>query len=353
MYENLFSRIQHLSFFVLLAGVSLGFLYLIGDFVLSIIWAVVIAVVFHPLHYYLTRHFGGRSTLATLATMMIAVLLVFLPLAGVGSVVVKESSDLYRRALSTDVSIYGYILQYIPFAETALNMAGVSPGELPIRVAEVLKNAGGKLAGGALDFGVGVIHIVAKALVMLYLLFFLLRDGAKIGAHIMRALPLGDAKEIFLYERFSTVVRATVKGTLVVALAQGAIGAIIFAIVGIPSPVLWGMIMALLALIPGIGPALIWIPAAIILFVTGATMQAVIVVAGGVLVLSTIDNFLRPILVGRDTNMPDALILLSVLGGISAFGISGIILGPTVAALFLASWQLFEEEYRADLTARG
>lgn len=353
MYENIFSRIQHFSFFTLLSAVSIGFLYLIGDFILSIIWAVVIAIIFQPLSYYLTRHLGGRSTIATILTMLIAVLLIFLPLAGVGTIVVKESSDLYQSALSTNVSMYGDILRYVPFAESLLGMVDISLNELPIRIAEILKNTGGRLAGGALDFGIGVVHIVAKALVMLYLLFFLLRDGAKIGAHIMRALPLGDAKEIFLYERFSTVVRATVKGTLVVALAQGAIGAILFALVGIPSPVLWGMIMALLALIPGIGPALIWIPAAAILFAMGATIQAIVVVAVGVLVLSTIDNFLRPLLVGRDTNMPDALILLSVLGGISAFGISGIILGPAVAALFLASWQLFEEEYRGDLTARG
>lgn len=353
MPDNLFSRIQHLSFFVLLASVSLGFLYLIGDFVLSIIWAAVLAVVFRPLQYYLTRHCGGRSTLAALATMTLAVLLVFLPIAGVGTIVVKESSDLYHNALSTDVSIYGYILQNIPFAENLLGMAGISPNELPIRVAEVIRNAGQNLAGGTIDFGVGVLRFIAKALVMLYLLFFLLRDGARIGAHIMRALPLGDAKEIFLYERFSTVVRAVIKGTLVVALAQGAIGAILFALVGIPSPVLWGMVMALLSLVPGVGPALVWIPAVIILFASGSTGSAIILAVGGLTILSMVDNFLRPLLVGRDTGMPDALILLSVLGGIGAFGVSGIILGPALAALFLASWQLFEEEYRADLTARG
>ena len=353
MINQLFSKIQHFSFFALLAAVSLAFLYLIGDFLLSIVWAIILAILFHPLHYHLTRHFGGRTTLAALITMLVAVLLVFLPIAGVGSIIVKESSDLYHRALATDVSIYGYAVHSIPFAENLLDRAGVAPAEVPLRVVEVLRNAGARLAGGAVDFGVGVVQFIAKALVMLYLLFFLLRDGAKIGGAIMKALPLGDAKEIFLYERFSTTVRATIKGTLVVALAQGAIGAILFALVGIPSPVLWGMVMALLALIPGVGPALVWIPAAIMLYIAGSTGSAVTLVFGGIAILSTIDNLLRPVLMGRDTGMPDALVLLSVLGGIGAFGISGVILGPALAALFLASWQLFEEEYRSELVARG
>ncbi len=353
MPENFFSRIQHFSFFALLAAVTIGFLYLIADFILPIVWAVVLAIIFHPVHYHLTRNFGGRSTLAAIATTVVAVLLVFLPIAGIGSVVVKESADLYRSALSTDTTIYSSVLDRVPLVENVMGMVGISSQELPVRIAQTLSNAGSAFAGGAVDFGIGVVQSLAKALVMLYLLFFFLRDGTKIGAHIMRALPLGDAKEVFLYERFSTVVRATVKGTLVVALAQGTIGAILFGVAGITSPILWGMIMALLALIPGVGPALVWVPATLILYAMGETGSALVVLIGGVAVLSTIDNFLRPILVGRDTGMPDSLVLLSVLGGIGAFGLSGVILGPTIAALFLASWKLFEEEYRTELTSRG
>ncbi len=353
MTDHIFTRVQHLSFFGLLAVVTAGFLYLISDFILPIIWAVVLAIIFAPLSYLLTRYFGGRATLAALATMLIAIVLVFLPVALIGALLASETADLYRSALFADPAVYDRVIASVPLAQEALSLSGIAPSEVHIKIAELLRNTGGNLAAGAFEAGTSTIRFVAKTLVMLYLLFFFLRDGARIGAKIMRALPLGDAKEIFLYERFATTVRATVKGTLVVSIAQGAIGSILFALVGIPSPILWGMVMALAALVPGVGPAIVWIPAAIILFAMGESIQALIVVLGGVLVLSTIDNFLRPILVGRDTDMPDALILLSVLGGLGAFGISGIILGPTLAALFLASWQLFEEEYRVQLTERG
>ena len=353
MHNHLFDRIQHLTFFGLLMIVSAGFVYLIADFILPIVWAVVISIIFYPLAYRLTREFGGRSGIAALVTMITAVFLVFLPIAFIGTVVVKESADLYRYAISTDRATLTNMVNTIPLATNLLEFAGVNPTEVPIMVADVLQKASRSLASEAIQLGTQTLRFVAKALVMLYLLFFLLKDGPRIGATIMRVLPLGDAKEIFLYEHFATTVRATVKGTLIVALAQGFIGSILFAIAGIPSPILWGLVMALFALIPGAGPAIIWVPAAIILYFMGNLMGSLVVLVGGIALLSTIDNLLRPILMGRDTNMPDALILLSVLGGIGAFGISGIILGPALAALFLASWKLFEEQYKSELAARG
>jgi len=348
-----FSRIQHLSFFVFLAGVSVAFLFLIGDFLLAIIWAVVLAIIFYPLAYHLERRLGGSKTLASILTLIVAVLLVFAPIAGTGSILVKESADLYHVALSTDPLVFESFIQNIPLATEALGMVNISPAEIHVRIAETLKNTGGMLASGALDFGASTLRFVAKTFVMLYLLFFFLRDGVRIGAYIMKMLPLGDAKEIFLFERFSSAVRATVKGALLISLAQGVIGMLLFALAGIPNAALWGLVMALLALVPGVGPAVIWLPAGLILFALGANGPALVVLVGGAVILGSIDNVLRPILVGRDTNMPDALVLLSVLGGIGLFGISGIILGPALAALFLASWELFGREYRVELAERG
>lgn len=350
---DIFARIQHISFFTLLIAVTFGFLFLISDFILPIIWAVVLAIIFYPLSYTLTREFGGRATLASLATMLVAIFLVFVPIALMGTLIAKESADLYHNALFADAALYERIVTAIPLANEALSMAGIDASEIPIQTASLLRSAGASLAAGIFEAGAQTLQIIAKTLVMLYLLFFFLRDGAKIGASVMRALPLGDAKEVFLYQRFAGAVRATVKGSILVAIAQGAIGAVLFAIAGIPNPILWGMVMALFALIPGIGPAIVWLPAAIILFVMGATGSAILVLVGGIAIVGTVDNFLRPILMGRDTDMPDALILLSVLGGLSVFGISGIILGPTLAALFFASWQLFEEEYKTQLAERG
>ncbi len=350
---DLFSRIQHLSFFALLAAVSFGFLFLISDFILPIIWAVVLAIIFYPLCYTLIRTFGGRATLASITTMFIAILLVFVPIALIGTLIAKESTDLYHNALLTDAATYERLVTSIPLASELLGTADIDASEIPIQAASLLRSAGSNLAAGIFEAGTQTLRLIAKTLVMFYLLFFLLRDGARIGASIMRALPLGDAKEIFLYERFAGAVRATVKGSLVVALAQGAAGALLFIVAGVPNPILWGLVMALFALIPGVGPAIVWLPATVILFAMGATGSAIVVLVGGIAIVGTLDNFLRPILMGRDTDMPDALILLSVLGGLGTFGLSGIILGPTLAALFFASWQLFEEQYKTQLVERG
>ena len=179
---------------------------------------------------------------------------------------------------------------------------------------------------------------------MLYLLFFFLRDGTRLLEGLVRALPLGDERERHLLGRFAEVSRATIKGTVVVGIVQGAIGGVAFAIIGLGAPVLWGVVMALLSILPAVGPSLVWLPAAIILLVNGEIVGGIALLAVGLLVIGFIDNLLRPILVGRDTRMPDYLILLSTLGGLAGFGLAGIIIGPIIAAFFLSIWQMAEAE---------
>ena len=188
---------------------------------------------------------------------------------------------------------------------------------------------------------------------MLYFLFYLFRDGERIVERIIRALPLGDRRERRLFSKFADVARATVKGTLVVAAVQGAIGGLLFWALGIDAAVFWGVVMAVLSLVPAIGSALVWVPAAVILAASGEPGRAAILVAGGVLVIGLVDNLLRPILVGRDTEMPDYLVLIATLGGIAVFGLSGFVLGPVVAALFLVVWDMVIEEYGAYDDAAG
>jgi predicted PurR-regulated permease PerM len=183
---------------------------------------------------------------------------------------------------------------------------------------------------------------------MLYLLFFFLRDGPRMLESLVRALPLGDQRERLLLARFAEVSRATIKGTVVVGVVQGAIGGTAFALLGISAPVLWGVVMALLSILPAVGTALVWLPAAIILLVNGEVLGGVVLIFVGVFVIGLTDNLLRPILVGRDTRLPDYLILLSTLGGLAGFGLAGIIIGPIIAAFFLSIWQMAETEFRGD-----
>jgi predicted PurR-regulated permease PerM len=176
---------------------------------------------------------------------------------------------------------------------------------------------------------------------MLYLLFFLLRDGAALARRIHESVPLEADIKHDLSVKFVTVIRATVKGNVLVAVLQGALGGLIFWLLGIHAPVLWGTLMAFLSLLPAVGAALVWVPVAIYFLVTGAIWQGLALIAFGVLVIGLVDNILRPVLVGKDTKMPDYVVLVSTLGGMSLFGLNGFVIGPVVAAMFMAVWHLF------------
>ena len=182
---------------------------------------------------------------------------------------------------------------------------------------------------------------------MLYVLFFLFRDGRAIGRSIRASMPLSEQYNTELIAKFAAVVRATVKGNIVIAVIQGAIGGVAFWALGIKGALLWGTLMTFLSLLPAVGSALVWVPAAGYLLLIGEMWRGLILVLVGVLVIGLIDNLLRPILVGKDTRLPDYVVLVSTLGGISIFGINGFVIGPLIAALFIAAWTLFRDEREA------
>jgi predicted PurR-regulated permease PerM len=164
---------------------------------------------------------------------------------------------------------------------------------------------------------------------------------------IIRALPLGDERERALFAKFAEVSRATIKGTLVIGIVQGFLGGIMFSILGVTGAVFWGVVMVILSILPIVGASIVWVPVAIVLLINGAWIKALVLAIFGAVVIGLIDNILRPQLVGRDTKMPDYIILLSTLGGLAVFGISGFVIGPVIASLFLAVWVMFEEEHMA------
>ncbi|HVH92651.1 MAG TPA: AI-2E family transporter, partial [Candidatus Acidoferrum sp.] len=195
------------------------------------------------------------------------------------------------------------------------------------------------LAAQALSIGQNTFHLIVNLFIVLYLLFFLLRDGDDLTKRIRNAMPLHPEQQRDLLNRFTTVIRATVKGNVVVAMVQGALGGLLFWFLGVHAPVLWGVLMAFLSLLP-VGSALIWLPVAIYFLVTGAIWQGVVLIAFSVLVIGLVDNILRPILVGKDTKMPDYVVLISTLGGLAIFGLNGFVIGPVVAAMFIAVWDI-------------
>ena len=200
------------------------------------------------------------------------------------------------------------------------------------------------VAGQAVDVGQGAFSFMMGLGIMLYLAFFLLRDGRTLSRRIGEAVPMQADQRRDLFMKFTTVIRATIKGSIIVAAVQGVIGGVVFALLDIRGALLWGVVMGVLSLVPAVGTALIWVPVAIYLFATGAIWQGVVLVLCGVLIIGMVDNVLRPILVGKDTRMPDYVVLISTLGGISVMGINGFIVGPVIAAMFIAAWQIFAEQ---------
>ena len=196
------------------------------------------------------------------------------------------------------------------------------------------------LATRALRLGPRTVDCVVSLFVMLYLLCFLLRDGDELTRRIRSAVPLRADHQRALAENFTLVIRATVKGTLVVAVVQGALGGLLFWLLGIRGALLWAVVMAVFSLLPAFGTAIVWVPVAIYFLVTGAVGQGLLVIGYGVLVIGLVDNVLRPVLVGKDTKMPDYVVLVATLGGLSVFGVNGFVIGPIIAALFLAAWSI-------------
>jgi predicted PurR-regulated permease PerM len=213
-------------------------------------------------------------------------------------------------------------------------------GDLQDRLAEGLSKSFQFVATRAYSIGQNTFAFVVSFFVMLYVLFFLLRDGGALLVRIRDALPLEEPVKLELAGKFTTVIRATVKGNVVVAIAQGALGGLIFFLLGINAALLWAVVMSFLSLLPAVGSALVWFPAAIYLLATGSTWQGIVLVAYGVLVIGLVDNVLRPILVGKDTKLPDYVVLVSTLGGMAVFGLSGFVIGPVIAAMFIAVWHI-------------
>ncbi len=324
----------------------LAFAWIVWPFYGAVLWGIVTAILFAPLHRLLTKAMGQRRNLAALSTVVIIVAIVILPLTLMGLSLMQEGQDVYRRMQTGELDLARLLQQFLDalpaWATNLLHRLGlVSLVAMQERVFDGLTKGSQFFAGQALSMGLNTLDFIANLFVMLYLLFFLLRDEATLFARIKGAIPLRTEQQQALLLKFTVVIRATVKGDLLVALLQGALGGLIFWILDIGAPLLWAVVMAFLSLLPVVGAGLVWLPVAIYLLATGAVWQGLGLIAYGTLFIGLIDNFLRPILIGKDTKMPDYFVLISTLGGLAAFGLNGFVIGPVIAAMFIAAWDIF------------
>jgi predicted PurR-regulated permease PerM len=337
---------HHRAFLALLIAISLAFVWLLTPFIAAIFWAIVIAILFAPLERRLLSRLPRFPNLASLITLLVIILMVLLPMGFLVQSVAAEVIQLYQLVQAGQFSIgdqFEQVFDALPeFLRPWLERAGLADVEaIKSYVSRFATQAVRVVGNQAINVGQNTFLFVLSLSIMLYLLFFLLRDGASLSSLVRRGLPLTtNQKEQFL-DKLATVVRATIKGNVAVAAVQGALGGFIFWILDIPSAILWGTLMAILSLLPAVGASLVWAPVAIYFLATGAIGDAIILTLFGVLVIGLVDNVLRPILVGKDTRLPDYLVLISTLGGLTLFGLSGFVAGPLIAALFMVAWDLF------------
>jgi predicted PurR-regulated permease PerM len=210
------------------------------------------------------------------------------------------------------------------------------------------------IATRLLGIGQDTLNFMLSFFVTLYLAFFLLRDGRQVVRLLTAAIPIKPAHKRELLDKFVVVTRATVKGNVVVAAVQGLLGGLAFWVLGVHAALLWGVVMAVLSLLPAVGTALVWLPVAVYLMFTGALAKGIGLVVYGVVVIGLVDNVLRPLLVGKDTRMPDYVVLISTVGGMALFGINGFVLGPLIAAMFIAAWGIVaDDNLRAERALEG
>ncbi|MFX4227198.1 MAG: AI-2E family transporter [Porticoccaceae bacterium] len=348
------ARLEKHSFLITLILLSLLFFFLLQPFWGAIFWACIIGLLFSPLNRRLLL-LGNKPkpNLAALLTLLICLIICIVPTLFVLASFFSEGVNLYQRLRSGEFDLGARIEQVqsaFPAVQELMDRLNLDMGDLQNQLSDAAMGATGYIAQNAFVLGQGTLGFFISLALMLYVAFFMLRDGDKLVQMLIRALPLGNEREHLLFAKFAEVVRATVKGNLLVAIIQGSLGGLIFWVLGINGALLWGVVMTLLSLIPVVGAGLIWAPVAIYLFAVGDLTESLILTAFGAGVIGLIDNLLRPILVGRDTKLPDYIVLLSTLGGFALFGINGFVLGPLVAALFIAFWQIFMREFNSPST---
>lgn len=337
------TTLQYKTLILLLVLVTIAFIWILLPFYGAVFWAVILGIIFAPVQRKLQIKFNWSRNLTSLCTLMICLVIAILPVIVISALLVQEGTMLYKNVETGQLDIAGYLAEFkdlLPHSVQALlDRLGMGDLEgLRDKIAKGAMQGSQYLATQAFSFGQGTFDFVVSVFIMLYLLYFFLRDGQELVRKIRTAFPLGEQQKRRLQLKFTRVVRATVKGNVVVAVTQGALGGFIFWVLDIPSALLWAVIMAFLSLLPAVGAGIVWAPVAIYFLLSGMIWQGVVLGLFGVFVIGLVDNVLRPILVGKDTKMPDYLILISTLGGMSVFGLNGFVIGPLVAALFMSSW---------------
>lgn len=349
MHDTMFRKAFLL---VMVVGVSITMIVVLQSFIMTLVVAAIMAGLVRPVFVWITGRVGGRQPLAAGLTVIITLVGVIGPLLAVGGLVVSQAASItenVRPIVERSINSPSYLdqrLRRLPGYETYLKPYRTA---ILTKAGEVVNSLGSFLMSSLSSTTLSTVSFILNFFLALYTMFFFLLDGPGMWKAAFEFLPLHLDERELLTQRFLSITRATIKGTIVIGVIQGTLAGTAFWAVGIPNAAFWGVLMTVMAILPLIGSTLIWLPACIILFATGAVGQAIGLLVFCVLVVSSVDNVLRPWLVGRDTKMHDLVILFSTLGGIMVFGATGFIIGPVLAGIFVTTWQIFGIAYRDQL----
>ena len=349
--EHASAYLENRALLPLLLAVSLALGWILLPFYGTIMWSAIIALLFAAVYRRLLVRLPGRRTVAALLTLLLVLLMVILPFVLITAALASEAAVIYQRLETGELNPAKYfqgVFEALPaWMVNLLDRIGlVNFATLQRRLASALTQGSQFIATQALNIGQNTFEFIASVFITLYLSFFLIRDGEGLARSMRRAIPLAPEHKHELISKFTTVIRATVKGNLLVAAVQGLLGGLAFWFLGVGGALLWSVLMAFLSLLPAIGAGLVWVPVALYFLVTGAIWQSIALTAWGVLVIGLVDNVLRPILVGKDTRMPDYVVMITTLGGMAVFGLNGFVLGPAIGAMFIAVWHIYVITHR-------
>jgi predicted PurR-regulated permease PerM len=337
---------------LLAIGISIVFFAMLRPYIVTVTVAAILSAMAQPLNATIRglRPFRGRKSSATIAatlTLLLVVALVLIPALLLIGTLVNQAINVSQRVgpwletHATGGSLFDRVAAYVPFLERFRPLEDT----ITLKLGEFASRLGEWVVGQLAAVTRGAAIFLFHFFIMLYALYFFLKDGGAFLERMVRTIPLADEQRQKIAGEFLSVARATLKGTIVIGIVQGTLGGIGLAVAGIPNAVFWGAVMAVATLIPAIGTSLVWLPSVVILLATGHSAAAIGLAVWSLAVVGTVDNFLRPMLVGHDTAMPELLVLLSTLGGLALFGALGFLIGPLVAAIFLTVWQIFGATY--------
>ncbi len=327
------------AYYLLLALITILFVSIIFNFAAPILWSIVVSIIFYPL-YEKFLLMTNKKSLSSILSLILILLLVIIPSIGILGLITNELIIFINSFDDYSLERYVEMIPNESLINDLLAWAGLSITQLTEKADDFLLAASKVFYESVSTISANVINFFISLFLFIYLTFFFLKDGEKILQSCMDAFPMKNEDESYLLNEFQKTTRATIKGTIIVALAQGFLGYMTLLLLGVEGALIWGAVMALLSIIPAVGTILVWLPIALVLFLNGQIMEASILIFSGIFIIGMIDNLLRPILIGKETKIPDYLILLTTIGGISIFGITGFIIGPIIASLFISIWSL-------------